>query len=87
MTRPLRRAPIVLALLLPVVAFLVIGRTVEITKEAADLPSPEQGDDTEIIEMAGRAIGGEVLRKLGLAGSGTAGAGISEFAPSPFEQI
>lgn len=60
MTRSLRRAPILLALLLPVVAFLVIGRTVEI-KKAAD-----------------EAMGGMDKRALGLSGSSSAGAGISE---------
>lgn len=79
MSRSLRRAPIFLALLLPVVAFLIIGRTVEITKAAAEAPSPETGDDGEDsgTEIIARAVGDAVSSRLGLAGTGSAGAGIS----------
>ncbi|KAK8844638.1 hypothetical protein IAR55_006485 [Kwoniella newhampshirensis] len=74
MTRSLRRSPIVIALLLPVVAFLVIGRTVEI-KKAAELPMPI-GDENE---MATEVLGHLVKRRSGLAGGSSAGAGLGEF--------
>lgn len=83
MTRPLRRAPILLALLLPVVAFLIIGRTVEITKEAAATPPNSDGSaENEGVDILIRGVGDAVSAKLGLAGTGSAGAGISEL-PRP----
>lgn len=74
--------PILLALLLPVVAFLIIGRTVEITKEAAAAPSgpdePGDSNGNEGAKMMVRAVGDAVSARLGLGGTGSAGAGISE---------
>ncbi|WVQ64648.1 uncharacterized protein L199_002815 [Kwoniella botswanensis] len=81
MTRSLRRSPIVIALLLPVVAFLVIGRTVEI-KKASELPQPIGDGDGDGSENTGEVIT-EVLghllskRKFGLAGGSSAGAGLT----------
>jgi hypothetical protein len=79
MTKSLRRAPILLALLLPVVAFIIIGRTVEITKDAAASPVTDTPDD-ETVEIIAQAVGDVVSSKLGLAGTGSAGAGVSELS-------
>ncbi|WVR03319.1 hypothetical protein IAU60_000310 [Kwoniella sp. DSM 27419] len=75
MTRSLRRSPIVLALLLPVVAFLIIGRTVEI-KKASELPQPI-GEDTDVAEAATEILGHLAKRRFGLAGGSSAGAGLT----------
>ncbi|WVW81640.1 hypothetical protein I302_103635 [Kwoniella bestiolae CBS 10118] len=78
MTRSLRRSPIVIALLLPVVAFLVIGRTVEI-KKASELPQPiGEGDGSENgAEVITEVLGHLAKRKFGLAGGSSAGAGLT----------
>ena len=67
MTRSLRRSPLVLALLIPVIVFLVIGRTSEITKAAQGAGAPEVKRD-----FTGRGIG--------LGGKSSAGAGISQLS-------
>jgi hypothetical protein len=74
MTRSLRRAPIVLALLLPVVTFIIIGRTVEIERDR--VPQYTPGNDEQVAAVSSilrRTLG----RKLGLSGTSSAGAGIS----------
>lgn len=68
MTRNLRRAPILLALLLPIVSFLVIGRTVEIKKAAEE----NAGEALMLTKRIAK-------REFGLAGGSSAGAGISKF--------
>ncbi|EIW73157.1 hypothetical protein TREMEDRAFT_42213 [Tremella mesenterica DSM 1558] len=73
MMRSLRRAPVILALLLPVVAFLIIGRTVEITKIPFDQP-PTDGSDA--VERMTQSVG-LVARTFGLRGGSSAGAGIT----------
>nr|XP_031859917.1 uncharacterized protein CI109_004766 [Kwoniella shandongensis]KAA5526989.1 hypothetical protein CI109_004766 [Kwoniella shandongensis] len=75
MTRSLRRSPFVIALLLPVVAFLVIGRTVEI-KKASEIPSPI-GEDNDVPEIASEILGHLTKRRFGLAGGSSAGAGLT----------
>ncbi|WRT63511.1 uncharacterized protein IL334_000416 [Kwoniella shivajii] len=75
MTRSLRRSPIVIALLLPVVAFLVIGRTVEI-KKASEIPQPI-GDDPVTEEVVAEFVGHLARRRFGLAGGSSAGAGLT----------
>ena len=75
MTRSLRHAPIFLALLLPVVAFLVIGRTVEIKKTLDGAP-PVPGQQ-EVLITPTKAFGHLVTMRIGLAGSSSAGAGLS----------
>jgi len=72
MTRSLRRVPMVLALLLPVVAFLVIGRTSEISKAAADAADGSVPTIPEEVAAATNMI----KRTFGLAGGSSAGAGI-----------
>ncbi|WWD22812.1 hypothetical protein CI109_107306 [Kwoniella shandongensis] len=76
MTRSLRRSPFVIALLLPVVAFLVIGRTVEI-KKASEIPSPI-GEDNDVPEIASEILGHLTKRRFGLAGGSSAGAGLND---------
>lgn len=71
MTRSLRRAPAVVALLLPVVAFLVIGRTVEIKKALDQIAEPDQVVSRSLIHLQ--------PRRFGLSGGGSAGAGLSRF--------
>jgi hypothetical protein len=61
---------VILALLLPIVAFLIIGRTVEIKKALEEGQPPLGGDLDDISEV--------VKRKFGLAGS-SAGAGLSTY--------
>ncbi|WWC57955.1 uncharacterized protein I303_100490 [Kwoniella dejecticola CBS 10117] len=80
MTRSLRRSPIVIALLLPIVAFLVIGRTAEI-KKASEIPQPI-GDDSETVnaEVVTEVLGHLVKRRFGLAGGSSAGAGLTTLA-------
>lgn len=74
MTRSLRRAPYVLALFLPIVTFIIIGRTVEIERDRLPAYVPDVPDDSaEIIRRAFSAT-----KKLGLSGTSSAGAGISE---------
>jgi hypothetical protein len=69
MTRSLRRSPYVIVLLVPIVVFLVIGRTVEIEKATREgLPLAETRDI--------------VKRRFGLAGGSSAGAGLSECSRS-----
>ncbi|WWC85660.1 uncharacterized protein L201_000526 [Kwoniella dendrophila CBS 6074] len=75
MTRSLKRSAIVIALLLPIVAFLVIGRTVEI-KKASEIPQPI-GDDPENAEIVSNVLGHLVKRRFGLAGGSSAGAGLT----------
>lgn len=76
MTRSLRRAPFVLALLLPIVTFIIIGRTVEIERDRLPDYVPDAPDDSsEIIRRAFSAS-----KKLGLSGTSSAGAGISELS-------
>jgi hypothetical protein len=70
MSRSLRRSPVVLALVVPIVAFLIIGRTVEIKKALEEGQPPLGG--IEKIEAV-------VKRKFGLAGGSSAGAGLSTF--------
>jgi len=82
--RTLRVAPQVIALLLPIVAFIVIGRTVEITKAAAESghavvsaaasASAAAAASAEATDMAKREI-----TKRGLRGvvTGSAGSGLS----------
>ena len=84
MTRSLRRAPVFLALLLAVVAFLIIGRTVEIQKAALEGSSPSEGEvDAEAIRaMAARSM--IMARKFGLSGGSSAGAGVSESPPDSY---
>jgi hypothetical protein len=71
MTRSLRRAPVGLALLLPIVAFLVIGRTVEI-KKATDEGLPPIGQDVKAV------ISDITKRRFGVGGGSSAGAGLSK---------
>jgi hypothetical protein len=74
MTRSLRRAPYVLALFLPIVTFIIIGRTVEIERDRLPDYVPDiSGDSAEIVRRAFSAT-----KKLGLSGTSSAGAGISE---------
>ncbi|CAD6583533.1 MAG: hypothetical protein TREMPRED_003587 [Tremellales sp. Tagirdzhanova-0007] len=75
MTRSLRRAPILLALLLPIVAFLVIGRTVEIQKSLQD-EIPPLGGELSVVEVA-NAVASPSKRGFGLAGGSSAGAGLT----------
>lgn len=79
MTRSLKRAPVVLVLLLPIVTFIIIGRTVEIARDRVVYP-PDHGGD-EASEVVRRALAESVTRKLGLSGTSSAGAGISESLP------
>lgn len=78
MTRSLKRAPVVLVLLLPIVTFIIIGRTVEIARDRITYP--------EVTEVEKRALTDVVASTLGLGGTSSAGAGIStstkEFLPS-----
>lgn len=71
MTRSLRRAPVLLALLVPVVTFLIIGRTVEIEKATHEGQPPLQDEAVE-------AAASLAKRAFGLGGGGSAGAGLSE---------
>lgn len=74
MTRPLRRAPILLALVLPITVFLVIGRTVEIQKATSETP-PLLGDAAGVLQSLGGA--NQILKRgIGLSGR-TAGAGLT----------
>ena len=72
MTRSLRRMPMVLTLLLPVVVFLVIGRTSEISKAAADAANGSVPTIPEEVTAATHMM----RRTFGLAGGSSAGAGI-----------
>lgn len=76
MTRSLRRAPFVLALLLPIVTFVIIGRTVEIERDRLPAYVPDMGNDDDSAEIVRRAF--SATKKLGLSGTSSAGAGISE---------
>ena len=69
MTRSLKRAPVVLTLLLPIVTFIIIGRTVEIARDRITYP--------DVNEVTERALTDVVAGTLGLAGTSSAGAGIS----------
>jgi hypothetical protein len=71
MTRSLRRAPVVLALLLPVITFLVIGRASEIEKAT-------RNGQTQLLSNGGEsdALIRVVARRFGLSGGSSAGAGI-----------
>lgn len=74
MTRSLRRAPIFLTLLLPVITFLVIGRTSELNKAAIqgrEQPLPNDEAITDLSHV--------VERNFGLAGGSSAGAGFGMF--------
>ena len=82
MTRSLRRAPILLALLLPIVAFLVIGRTVEIQKSLQD-EIPPLGGELSVVEVA-NAVASPSKRGFGLAGGSSAGAGLSQLFINPY---
>ena len=73
-TRSLRRAPVILALLLPIVTFLVIGRTVEIKKATDEGQPPLAGEAVAVAEAAATLV----ERKFGLGGGSSAGAGLSE---------
>jgi len=77
MTRSLRRAPFVLALLLPIVTFIIIGRTVEIERDRIPAYVPDMGSHEGSAEIVKRAF--SATKKLGLSGTSSAGAGISEF--------
>lgn len=81
MTRSLHRSPFVLVLLLPIVAFLVIGRTVEIRK-ASEIVQPggdqAEGDGAAVASLATDVLGHLAKRRFGLAGGSSAGAGLSE---------
>ncbi|TYJ57562.1 hypothetical protein B9479_001644 [Cryptococcus floricola] len=77
MSLSLRRSPIFFALLLPIIAFLVIGRTVEI-KKAADQTGGDAGNSTEAaVAVASNALGHLAKRRFGLAGKSSAGAGLT----------
>lgn len=82
MTRSLHRSPFVLVLLLPTVAFLVIGRTVEIRK-ASEIAQPggDQAEDggAAVASLARDVLGHLAKRRFGLAGGSSAGAGLSEW--------
>jgi hypothetical protein len=81
MTKSLRRAPFVLALLLPIVTFIVIGRTVEIERDRAPrYTSGISNHSDETVEIVKRAL--SVSKKLGLSGTSSAGAGISKLSIS-----
>ena len=82
MTRSLRRAPILLALLLPIVAFLVIGRTVEIHK-SLQAGIPPLGGEPVVVEAA-KAVVSLGKRGVGLAGGSSAGAGLSWSFCNPY---
>jgi hypothetical protein len=73
--RTLRVAPVVVAMFLPIVAFLVIGRTVEVTKAAAEAGHA-------VVSAAAVASGAApaAIVKRGLRGlvTGSAGSGLSE---------
>lgn len=75
MTRSLRRAPFVLALLLPIVTFIIIGRTVEIERDRPPAYVPDMGDPQDTAEIVRRAF--SATKKFGLSGTSSAGAGIS----------
>ncbi len=76
MTRSLRRAPIFLALLLPVVAFLVIGRTVEIKRGLGEGRPPLRAEQ-DVVSATIDLLGPPRKRRFGLAGGSSAGAGLS----------
>jgi len=78
MTRSLRRAPFVLALLLPIVTFIIIGRTVEIERDRIPAYVPDMGSHEDPAEIVKRAF--SATKKLGLSGTSSAGAGISELS-------
>ena len=69
MTRSLKRAPVLLVLLLPIVTFIIIGRTVEIARDRITYP--------EVNEVERRALTDVVTTTIGLAGTSSAGAGLS----------
>lgn len=78
MTRSLRRAPFVLALMLPIIAFIIVGRTVEIERDRFPRSISGISDHSNAGQVVARAL--NVTKKLGLGLSGTssAGAGFSE---------
>ncbi|WVO17885.1 hypothetical protein L204_105583 [Cryptococcus depauperatus] len=84
MNIPSRRSPILFAILLPIIVFLVIGRTVEI-KKASEMPGPIGGDvdgdgfgeGEAVVETTVNALGYLVRRKFGLAEGSSAGAGLT----------
>ncbi|KIR56296.1 hypothetical protein I315_01361 [Cryptococcus gattii Ru294] len=80
MTRSLHRSPFVLVLLLPIVTFLVIGRTVEIRK-ASEIAQPggDQAEDggAAVASLASDVLGHLAKRRFGLAGGSSAGAGLT----------
>jgi hypothetical protein len=78
MTRSLRRSPVFIALLLPIVAFLIIGRTVEVKKALEEGQPPLGGDLEDMIANVDN-----VKRKFGLAGGSSAGAGLSKLRKGP----
>jgi hypothetical protein len=80
MTRSLRRAPFVLALLLPIVTFIIIGRTVEIERDRPPAYVPDMGDPEDTAEIVRRAF--SATKKFGLSGTSSAGAGISRLYKS-----
>lgn len=82
MTRSLHRSPFVLVLLLPIVAFLIIGRTVEIRK-ASEITQPGGENHTgdggaDVASLVTDVLGHLAKRRFGLAGGSSAGAGLSE---------
>ncbi|OWZ63126.1 hypothetical protein AYX14_03681 [Cryptococcus neoformans] len=81
MTRSLHRSPFVLVLLLPIVAFLIIGRTVEIRK-ASEITQPGGENHTgdggaDVASLVTDVLGHLAKRRFGLAGGSSAGAGLT----------
>lgn len=85
MTRSLKRAPVVLSLLLPIVTFIIIGRTVEVARDRVKYPDDSDGESAETIIK--RALANAVTEKLGLEGTSSAGAGISASLPIITKEI
>lgn len=75
MTRSLRNAPWVLAVVLPTVAFLVIGRTVEIAKAGQLLPI-EGGEDESV---ASTLVNQRLQHRSGMGDNPSAMAGLGGF--------
>lgn len=63
-------------MILPIVTFLIIGRTVEIKKALDEGQPPLAGEVATVAEAASTLV----ERKFGLGGGSSAGAGLSEFS-------
>lgn len=79
MTRSLKRAPVVLSLLLPIVTFILIGRTVEVARDRINYDDEPGQEDTR--SLIGRALVTSASQKLGIEEFSSAGAGISTSSP------